>query len=82
MTEHFGVQIANFVRAASEHDNSLPWGQGKQHTIDMLKDANLEEIQVITANKLHNLTTIKAYLEMIGEKVWELFNHGKLQQHW
>jgi (p)ppGpp synthase/HD superfamily hydrolase len=63
LTEHFGVQIANLVRAASEHDKALPWGLRKQHTIDMLKDANLEEIQVITADKLHNLTTIKADLE-------------------
>jgi (p)ppGpp synthase/HD superfamily hydrolase len=82
LTEHFGVQIANLVRAASEHDKSLPWDQRKQHTIDMLKDANLEEIQVITADKLHNLTSIKDDLEVIGDKVWERFNHGKLQQHW
>ena len=82
LTEHFGVQIANLVRAASEHDKSLPWNIRKQHTIDMLKDANLEEIQVITADKLHNLTTIKDDLEMIGEKVWERFNHGKHKQHW
>lgn len=82
LTEHFGVQIANLVRAASEHDKSLPWGQRKHHTIDRLKDANLEEIQVITADKLHNLTTIKEDLEVIGEKVWERFTHGRLQQHW
>ncbi|MEH7483502.1 HD domain-containing protein [Neobacillus drentensis] len=63
LTEHFGVQIANLVRVASEHDKSLPWSQRKQHTIDMLKDANLEEIKVITADKLHNLTTIKVDLE-------------------
>lgn len=82
LTEYFGVQIANLVRAASEQDKSLPWGQRKQHTIDMLKDATLEEIQVITADKLHNLTTIKDDLEIIGDKVWERFNHGKLHQHW
>ena len=82
LTEQFGAQIANLVLAASEHDKSLPWSVRKQHTIDSLKDANLEEIQVITVDKLHNLSTIKADLELIGEKVWERFNHGKPQQHW
>ncbi|MEH6954826.1 HD domain-containing protein [Neobacillus drentensis] len=48
LTEQFGAQIANLVLAASEHDKSLPWSVRKQHTIDSLKDANLEEIQVIT----------------------------------
>ncbi|MEH6954827.1 hypothetical protein [Neobacillus drentensis] len=28
------------------------------------------------------MSTIKADLELIGEKVWERFNHGKPQQHW
>jgi len=82
LTEQFGIHIANLVRAASEHDKSLPWTVRKQHTIDRLKDANIEEIQVITADKFHNLNTIKDDLGIIGEKVWERFNRGKQDQHW
>ena len=82
LTERFGVRIANLVRAASEQDKSLPWEVRKQHTIDRLKDAYLEEIQVITADKLHNLKSIHADLDANGEKTWERFNRGKFDQHW
>ena len=82
LTEHFGVHIANLVVAASEPDKSLPWENRKQHTIDRLEDAYLEEIQIITADKLHNLRSIRADLEVDGEKLWERFNRGKIDQHW
>lgn len=82
LIEQFGVIVANLVRAASEHDKSLPWEERKHHTIDRLKDATLEEIQVITADKLHNLKSIRADLEVYGEKTWERFNRGKSEQHW
>ena len=71
LTEHFGVYIANLVVAASEPDKSLPWEARKQHTIERLKGAYLEEIQVITADKLHNLRSIRSDLEVEGEKIWE-----------
>lgn len=82
LTEHFGVHIANLVWAVSEHDKSLPWHERKQHTINMLKEASLEEIQVITADKLHNSKSIRADIETTGKKVWNRFNRGKYDQHW
>ena len=82
LVENFGEHIANLVSAASEHDKSLPWQVRKQHTIDTLKDLSIEEIQVITADKLHNLQSINEDFETIGEKVWERFNHGMKDQHW
>lgn len=82
LKEQFGVYIANLVLAASEHDKSLSWEERKQNTIEKLKDANSEEIQVIIADKLHNLKSIRADLELNGEKTWERFNRGKVDQHW
>ncbi|WP_026565407.1 HD domain-containing protein [Bacillus sp. UNC41MFS5] len=82
LVENFGEYIANLVRAASEPDKTLPWQERKQHTIDILKELSIEEIQVITADKLHNLQSIKEDRETIGEKVWERFNHGMKDQHW
>ncbi|MEH7074581.1 HD domain-containing protein [Neobacillus drentensis] len=82
LVEHFGEHIANLVRAASEHDKSLPWQARKQHTIDSLKNLTLEEIQVITADKLHNLQSIRDDFEMIGAQVWTRFNRGVEDQHW
>jgi hypothetical protein len=82
LVENFGEYIANLVRAASENDKSLPWHIRKQHTIDMLKELSIEEIQVISADKLHNLQSIREDLKTIGEKVWQRFNHGVKDQHW
>ena len=82
LVEQFGSKIAQLVRSASEQDKSLPWEKRKQHTIESLKDANLEEIQVITADKLHNLKSIQDDLVNNGEKLWNRFNRGKRKQHW
>lgn len=82
LVEQFGIRVAKLVRAASEHDKSLPWEERKKHTINMLKDAYLEDIQVITADKLHNLKSIQANLEVNGEETWNRFNRGKHDQHW
>jgi (p)ppGpp synthase/HD superfamily hydrolase len=78
----FGTHIANLVQAASEPDKSLPWKERKQHTIDRLKNANSEEIQVIITDKFHNLRSIRADLKSIGESIWDRFNRGKSDQHW
>lgn len=78
----FGGHIAGLVLAASEQEKSLSWEDRKQHTIDSLKNASFEEIQVIVADKLHNLRTIRADLEENGEKIWERFKRGRREQHW
>ena len=80
LVEQFGSNIAQLVRSATEQDKSLPWEKRKQHTIESLKDANLEEIQLITADKLHNLKSIQADLVHNGEKLWNRFNRGKREQ--
>lgn len=82
LVQEFGEKIAKLVLAASEHDKSLPWEERKQQTIDSLKNASLEEIQIIIADKLHNLRTIREELVSQGDVVWSRFNRGKKQQHW
>ncbi len=82
LSEQFGAKIANLVAAASEQDKNLPWEARKRHTIEQLKTASIEEIQVITADKLHNIQSIQADLLQNGEEIWNRFNRGKKQQHW
>lgn len=82
LEKQFGTRITNLVIAASENDKSLPWEMRKQHTIDHLKTAYLEVIQVITADKLHNLSSIRADIEQFGDETWSRFNRGKSDQHW
>ena len=82
LAEHFGQRVAELVLAASEKDKSLSWFERKKHTIDQLNHAELEEIQVITADKLHNIKTIREDIESHGDDVWNRFNRGKIDQHW
>lgn len=48
----------------------------------MLKDKSLEEIQVIVADKLQNLKSIRTDLNLNGDIIWHRFNRGKRDQHW
>ncbi|QUW23011.1 bifunctional (p)ppGpp synthetase/guanosine-3',5'-bis(diphosphate) 3'-pyrophosphohydrolase [Sporosarcina sp. Marseille-Q4063] len=82
LAEHFGPRVAELVLAASEEDKSLAWFERKQQMIDQLSRAGLEEIQVITADKLHNIKSIRADIESYGDDVWNRFNRGKVDQHW
>jgi (p)ppGpp synthase/HD superfamily hydrolase len=82
LEEEFGEHVAKLVHAASEQDKSLSWEERKQQTIKKLKTANIQELQVITADKLHNLRSIREDLELNGELIWERFNRGRKHQHW
>lgn len=82
LSVQFGSRIADLVVSASEHDKSLSWEVRKQHTIDRLKAAAIEEIQIITADKLHNLKSIQEDYLLHGEEIWNRFNRGKEHQHW
>lgn len=82
LREQFGLYVAQLVLAVSEEDKSLSWEERKQRTIDALPHADIEVIHIITADKLHNLSSIRADLEVHGEAVWERFNRDKASQFW
>ncbi len=80
--EKFGESVAKIVQGCSEPDKSLPWEQRKRHTVEFLKSASLEVRTVTCADKLHNLLTIIADYEVIGEDVWDRFSRGRRAQEW
>ena len=80
--EKFGSGVAQIVQGCSEPDKSLPWEQRKQHTVEFLKTASLEVRAVTCADKLHNLLTIIADYELVGDNVWDRFSRGKGAQEW
>ena len=80
--ENFGAKVADIVRGCSEPDKSLPWEQRKQHTLDSLNTASVEVRTVTCADKLHNLLTIIADYENVGDDVWDRFSRGKGAQEW
>ena len=80
--EKFGGNVAQIVQGCSEPEKSLPWEQRKQHTVKFLKTASSEVRTVTCADKLHNLLTIIADYEVIGDDVWDRFSRGKGAQEW
>ncbi|MFH1488871.1 MAG: HD domain-containing protein [Pseudomonadota bacterium] len=82
LQETFGEKVASIVKGASEPDKSLRWEERKTHTIEFLKTASLEVRLVTCADKLHNIRTIAAGQETMGDKVWDRFRRGREKQRW
>jgi (p)ppGpp synthase/HD superfamily hydrolase len=81
--ELFGVEVMNLVETCSEPNKELPWEKRKQHTINYLKNiASIEVCQIVCADKLHNILSIRKDLDVFGEKVWGKFKKGRDQQLW
>ena len=86
----FGKRVASIVFGASEpdhlkmlEDKESTWKERKQHTIDfILKDASEEQLLVICADKLDNVTSIRDDWNLIGDKIWERFNAPMEDQAW
>ncbi|TCN27234.1 HD domain-containing protein [Mesobacillus foraminis] len=78
----FGLKIASIVEGCSEPVKSLPWETRKEHSIEFLKGASEDIRAVACADKLHNIKSIIADFNQEGDKVWQRFNRGKVQQEW
>lgn len=78
----FGNTILQLVKEASEPDKGLSWELRKQHTINGLSEKTVDNLYVIVADKLHNLSTIAQSVEGEGEDVWLRFNRPKKDQSW
>jgi (p)ppGpp synthase/HD superfamily hydrolase len=76
----FGKKVSMLVEGASEPDKSLPWEERKRHMVNYLKTAPLSVRLVACADKLHNIRTIVAEHEKIGDQVWERFRKGRSDQ--
>ena len=80
--ETFGEQVASIVEGCSERDKSASWETRKTHTLEYLRTAPWQVRVVACADKLHNLRTIAAEHEKLGEAVWSRFKRGRSEQEW
>ena len=79
----FGDRITNLVIGASEPDKSQTWEQRKEHTIcELCKTNDLDQLMVVCADKLSNLSSIMADLSVHGDETWARFKRGYAQQKW
>lgn len=82
LREEFGEDVVALVCAASE-DKKLSWEERKQHTITYLSsEAGLDDLMLACADKLSNLRSIRADLNVLGESLWSRFKRGRERQKW
>lgn len=83
LRQKFGNRIADLVVGASEPDKSLSWEERKEHTLETLRNINdIEQLMVICADKLSNVSSIASDLQTHGDILWTRFNRGYDQQKW
>ncbi|AZO95609.1 HD domain-containing protein [Halocella sp. SP3-1] len=80
--KEFDKQIRDIVVGVSEPDKKLPWRVRKEHTINYLREAPLNERLVICADKLHNISSITEEYNSQGEKLWDKFTGKRDEQEW
>lgn len=79
----FGPEVAALVAAVSEPDKALPWEARKEHTIAALRLGPLEALQLVCADKLDNLRSMRETLAAEGEEaLWARFKRGRDAQRW
>jgi (p)ppGpp synthase/HD superfamily hydrolase len=79
--EKFGDKVASLV-AFNTEDKSLSWEERKQHTVDSLVNATLEQKALVVADKWINLSELIEDYKTYGEDLWKSFKRGKDQQKW
>ncbi|WP_217587310.1 HD domain-containing protein [Lentibacillus saliphilus] len=79
--KQFGVRVAQIVSAHTE-DKSKSWQERKQHTIETVKEADLDVKYLIVADKLDNLVDLEDKIMSQGDDVWRHFNAGFADQKW
>jgi (p)ppGpp synthase/HD superfamily hydrolase len=81
--DNFGERVAVIVEGCTEpHHRREPWEARKAHTLEYLRTAPWEVRLVACADKLHNLRSVAAGREAVGEGVWERFKRGRAEQEW
>ena len=82
--EEFGDRAAAIVEACSDADThpKPPWRARKEHHLARLRDADLPVLRVAAADKLHNLRSILADYDSIGDELWKRFNAPREDQLW
>jgi (p)ppGpp synthase/HD superfamily hydrolase len=78
----FGSKVAGIVQGCSEPNKSDPWMVRKSHTIEVLREAEMDIKIVACADKLHNVRSITSDYEEIGCRIWQRFNEGQNSQEW
>lgn len=83
MLNEFGPKVTETVKAVTKDESIKGWRAGNEDYLARLDSShNQSALIVCAADKIHNLKSILADYEQIGDDLWNRFNAGKEQQKW
>lgn len=83
MREEFGDRVTDTVLGVTKDDSLRDWrARNEAYLRHLAQEAGDESVLVSCADKLHNLKSILADHEVLGDELWSRFNAGKEQQQW
>lgn len=79
--KNFGSVVRKLVASHTE-DKSKTWHERKEHTVNYLKSACMEEKLLALADLIANSRSILFDMETLGEDVWSRFKATKEEEEW
>ncbi len=79
--ERFGPDVLELVLSHTE-DKSKSWDERKQHAIDSLNAAPMQQQMLVMADKVANLRSLYADYQQLGDALWARFHAPKEKQAW
>ena len=82
MAEEFGDRVVELVRGVTKDSTLSSWQDRSDAYLAHLREADDGSVLISAADKLHNLLSIHADLDALGDELWGRFNSGKERQLW
>ena len=82
MATDFGDHVVDLVRGVTKDDTLTDWQERSEAYLAHLRSADEGSVLVSVADKLHNLLSIHADLDVIGDELWGRFNSPMERQVW
>ncbi|MDK8879507.1 HD domain-containing protein [Corynebacterium sp. MSK008] len=82
MGEEFGDRVVELVRGVTKDSSLSSWQDRSDAYLAHLREADDGSVLISAADKLHNLLSIHADLDELGDELWARFNSGKERQLW
>ena len=82
MGEEFGDRVVELVGGVTKDSSLSSWQDRSDAYLAHLREADDGSVLISAADKLHNLLSIHADLDALGDELWGPFNSGKERQLW
>lgn len=82
MERDFGEQVTTYVRMISKDKSLNAWQERADDYLSRLDLISSPPLVIAACDKVHNLSSILADYDEVGEELWQRFNSGKESQRW